>query len=794
MKKIITLLCIMGLTYYSSFGQQGIAVRAKVSQTGNQIYLRWAPESPSIWQELSKANKGYEIKKYKIAVDRNLLTTPQLVSGFTRTVNVPAFTLDNNSLRLAWFQKFMNSTVWNQPRSYFENSANNDSTLIINDDYALLWAAYYNPQEINPTLPTEGIVDISSDLDKRFNTALAISDRNFQAAVFVGLGLIDTDVIEGEKYLYEVNPVGSTIGAQKGSVYIGLDDKENLDIIPPYEVSVAFVDSVAKINWNVSLLDKLYASYDIYKSINGTTFTKLNQLPLVKFGNDDDKTITYVDSLFELNQNRRYLDLNKTFYYKVVGKTPFGEEGKHSEVVSGKVKLFLHEAPQIFDASLDIANKDNKAVLRFTFPAEYNPAVQRFVISYSTSSSTTGYQYLPQLIAPVDSGRYVHKVSSVAITQSTFFRVSAIPFNGDQMDSSPELVEPIDSVPPLAPRILSVIEKSRLDTNGDKLLIAEIKWEVDTTKVENKDIEQYQVFRANHQNEEASLVNNKYEIFHARNTIIYTYNDTISFYTKAKDFEGNNSSEDGEAGTFSLNTKVYYRIRAIDKRENQGPLSISKFLRKPDNTPLPPVIITDYNMGDDGIGISWSPYVGTDSFYVDFDFEKLSVFRATLDPDNIDSVVHDPASVNWILLGDIYDPEDNSFFDIDVNKSSIYAYCVISSDESQNKSFSKPFIIEYKPNSNISTTEANIANFTAVKNTNKNVFLSWTHPSQIVAEYVLLRSTSALEPLRLYKTLENDEREFYDLDVVEGTTYYYGVMANYTDGTHSVLLKTQKAF
>jgi uncharacterized protein len=788
---------VLFLLYGQTFAQHKVQVLAKVSQDGTKIKLRWAPTSPILWKLANKQTTGYEIKKFKVAVNGQVLNKPVLVTAFTRVVKVPDFTLDYTPIRTVWFQKFMAASVLTQPRTYFESTTNvSNPALIINDTYAILWGSIYGSSESYlPSTSTEnGIIDISSELEKRFNASLSICDYDFEAAVFVGLGLEDATAVVGEKYLYEVTALNTGISPvpTKGTAYIGLDEKEDLTKIPPYEVSVAFVDSVAKVNWNTSLLDNFYSSYDVQKSADGiTNWVTLNTKPLVNVSNGSETSLNFTDSLYVAPvppSKLKTLNLETTYYYRVRGRTPFGEYGRESNVVSGKVRLFLHDAPYIAEASLDLKANDNKVNIKFSFPRAYNPAVNKFLISYSTTSSTTGYTYLPDLISPVDSGRYVFKPSSVPITQTTFFRVSAIPFYGDQMDSNPEMVEPIDTIPPGIPVITSVVELNRFVNNGDSLLVAQITWAIDTLVAPNIDIDGYRIYRAQHAYEEPSQITNLDNIDKNK----FTYKDTISYYTTPKDF--NNLTLPG-TGSKSLNTKVFYRVKAIDKRENQGKLSAKKFLRKPDRVGLPPVVINDYNMGDDGIGISWSPYIGTDSFYVDFDFAKMHVFRAEILPTQIGTVVHDPATAGWMSLGEVFDPLDSSFFDIGVIKGRTYAYCVVTFDASNNKSYSKPFIIEYKPNSNLSTTETGITGFTSAKlATDKFVKLNWVHISVNVTEYVLLRSVSPLEPLSSFKILENTEKELFDLDIKPGSTYSYGIMANYSDGTHSILVKTNVTF
>lgn len=777
------------------FGQHKVEIKAKVSQDGSKVLLRWAPSTPLLWKLANSQTAGYQLKKYRVFKNGQLLDKPILDSTFTVVLKTPVFSHQDRAIRNIWFSKFMHSSVLNMtyeqlnPVGTGNIDKENDAHLIIDDQYAMLWASIYGDTFSASGKEDLGIVDMSSEQDKRFNMALAVTDFNFEAAKFVGLALEDNAVVAGEKYLYEVSALVSGITVQKGTVYIGMDDKENLTTIPPYEVNVAFVDSVAKINWNTSMLDHFYSGYDVYRSDNGTTFRKLNDRPLVKVGNDIETSITYTDSLVIKDGNLRSLNLSATYYYKVVGKTPFGEDGKHSDVVSGKVRLFLHEAPYITDAEVEIRNADSLVVLNFTFPALYNPAVNTFLISYSTTSSTTGYTYLPTPVSKRSDGTYTVDITTVPVRKTTFFRVSAIPFHGDQQDSNPEMVEPLDATPPLAPVILSVINEGIFQKNGDSLMVVKITWQVDMTKKENTDIGHYRIFRANNENEEPSQITNM-DNLHAG---IFMYRDTIVHVILTRDFNG--AIIQGGKMAKSLNHKIFYQIRAVDKRENQGPLSERKFLQKPDKIPLPPVVIGDYSMGDDGIGFSWSGYDETEEFYVDFDFSKYTVLRAEIQMNQMEAIQNRTLTPTWMSLGEIFDPLDSSYFDEGVARGKIYAYVISSTDLSNNVSFSRPLFLEYKPKTSVNNAEPAVQNFTASKlAADKFVKLSWQHTSQKALEYVIYRATSSIEPLKPYQVLKATDREYFDRDIKTGSTYHYGIVVNYPNDTHSRILKSTITF
>jgi uncharacterized protein len=345
------------------------------------------------------------------------------------------------------------------------------------------------------------------------------------------------------------------------------------------------------------------------------------------------------------------------------------------------------------------------------------------------------------------------------------------------MHSNPALIQPIDSIPPLAPINVLVTEVGQiLNTKGDSMIV-KIAWTNDISKPENQDVFGYRVFRSFNKNDQASQITNFEDI---KNTF---YQDTIATVTYGAE------KEYGIAVPhYSLNSKIFYQVRAIDNRENQGPLSVKVFIRRPDKVPLPALVFKGYAVSDTGINLNWDNYSQVKETFVDFDFKEHRLYRALIPQAKRDSIVnHKNLVFNWQSIKQFSDTLLNKYMDTAVLKDSLYAYCIISIDSSNNQSLSAPLIVQYKKISNLYSA-TDISNLTAVKFTdNKYVELNWTHTSDKVVEYTLYRSQGVNSTISQYKSISSFDKTYQDFDVKKGIYYKYGIIANYEDGTHSGL-------
>ena len=650
-------------------------------------------------------------------------------------------------------------------------------------------------------------------------------------ANFLALGYEDpTPPVAGEKYLYKLTPNGMFNGVviPPATIYIGLEDIEDPSKIPPYDFSVAFVDEFAKLNWNTSLLEKFYTSYDIYFKEGNKNFSKINTYPIINTGDENQKFITYSHNLNDIN-GKLNTEIDYSFY--VVGRDPFGDNGKPSEIITGKVRLFPKNPPFISESS--IIENTQEIEVKFGFDNYYINSISGFLVAYSNNANS-GFKYINNLTIPTSGGvlnpesnqlEYTIKLNQLNITTSVFVKIVAVAKFGENLTSNGAMVQLVDNIAPTKPTIISItntnIKKTLSElttlypddaqtrtTPGTYTKIV-IKWTAPNTSTDN-DIVGYRLFRSNNTKEEPSQISNKKIIEQSDfNPAELDYEDWVLL---------ENTETVGSSATVtkaSLNSRLYYQIYAVDKNENQGDFSEAKFLQKPDVIPLPAVVIEDYSVGEDGIGFNWQPYSPDDPSIIDFDFKNIKILRTVVP--NLNLFEHTNGSTNtsfnWQILAVLNDYNESIYFDNTVNNGNVYAYCVQTEDLSGNLAISKPLVLEYNDKIN-SNTEPDITNLaTAIQRgydaiedaeINKKIRISWSHTSNNVVNYTIYRALSN-EDLSEFKVVEVAEvmnqtnGEYFDIDVAAKfelnaqtgqkvhvpIRYKYGLMANYVGGHHS---------
>ncbi|MDZ4682016.1 MAG: hypothetical protein SH848_04855 [Saprospiraceae bacterium] len=184
----------------------------------------------------------------------------------------------------------------------------------------------------------------------RFSFGLFAADQFLDIAMGMALGFVDTTVFAGEVYQYTVSFAEQNIRNVQIPGEIIVSANQRIRLLPPFELTAQWRNQKVRLKWNRSRVDTLYSAYYVERSEDsGAIFTRINQSPLIYITPEGtyDPFMYYVDSLAN----------NETEYaYRVRGKTPFGEQGPPSSVVSGKGKraslttppgiVFMEELPE----------------------------------------------------------------------------------------------------------------------------------------------------------------------------------------------------------------------------------------------------------------------------------------------------------------------------------------------------------------------------------------------------------------------------------------------------------------
>lgn len=498
-----------------SIFNESIAVMGRPSP--DSITLRWAPVSFSAWS-LGNTH-GYRIERFLIAKNGILQKEQEKV------ILQPAV------------------------KPYAENQW---SGLVERDRYAAIAAQALFGDRFEIDLSESDVFTIVNKVqenEQRFAFALFSADMSPEVAKASGLWWTDRQVKKGEKYLYRV--VINSADSLRGSVFISPEDP--YDLPSPQNLQGDFQERLVSLKWDKNR-NTYFTAYKVERSNDGKDFTSISDTPLVTVspGVADDAPFEYaVDSLH---------NPANTYYYRVKGITPFGEESPPSQVISGKSKITVSEVPYISSAE----NIENKILrLHWLFSENNNDALKGFTVERSAGPDGP-YTTLTRAVLPPASRSY----DDTEPGQVNYYRLIAHGLNGDHHPSHLYFASLVDSVPPLPP---TGLEATVNDEGGVTLV-----WKGNP----ESDLYGYRIYKAYHKSEEPAQLTTA----PVADTLFI---DTVDLHT--------------------LNETLYYQVMAIDINQNHSALSRPLKVPLPDLVrPQPPVFLP-VRSDATGVLLKWAP-------------------------------------------------------------------------------------------------------------------------------------------------------------------------------------------
>jgi hypothetical protein len=514
---IICLLCVQ------AYGQEAASVRAvgRAQQQKKQVLIRWGVTDARAWKLSNQY--GFKVTRFTVIRDKVMLTTPERKD---LGVFKPA-------VAAAW-----------------EKAAGEDEYTAI-----IAQALYGESFEVTGA-DGEGLlsaVNKAEEAEQRFILSLYAAERSFNAALLAGWGLADTEVRENEKYLYRISAAvpASILSIDSAAVFIGLQDHYELPAVS--DISALFSDKAAMLSWDYDGLKDHYNAFYLERSSDGTNFYRVTQKPVMKMSEDENRKVPgrihYVDTL---GMN------GVTYYYRVVGVTPFGETGPPSKTVSGVGKKLLAYVPHVTRSAID---ETGKLHIEWEFESAGNPLIKGFSLN---QSATEQGPYVP-VVKDISPGK--RSALYDKLFDTNYFTITAEAIDGESRTSMPVLVQPLDSIPPAAPGGLHV----QVDSAG----VVKMTWNANG----EKDLFGYKVFRA-----------------YVKNAELTPLTDTVFFGTSFID-------------TVSMrmtNRKIFYAVTALDRRFNQSPFSPLVAALKPDVIPPTSPVFTRYELADYKVNLTWA--------------------------------------------------------------------------------------------------------------------------------------------------------------------------------------------
>jgi hypothetical protein len=666
-----------------------IVVMARPQPEG-KIMLRWAVTTPLAWRKLNEY--GYEVKRY--TVTRNQATLP-----------VP-------------IEKSLGIFIPKPLQEWMPLVESNDNAAV------MAQSIYGEAFDIEGMDQLSAIINLAEEQEQRFTWGLYAADQDYEVAQMAGLGYVDNQVEVNEKYVYEITSLvpETVMEIKEGGVFTGLQDYEELP--KPLDLAVAFFDGKSMLSWNYAIHNQIYNSYFVERSLDGLNFKGLNDLPLTTLNNSektDPLRMFYTDSI----TNRQ------TYYYRIKGKTPFGEIGPISEVVSGSGEKKLAYVPHI---TTKYFQDDKTVLLEWEFMEEGNDLITGFELNQSDNVDGT-YKTVVKNIPPE-----ARKVRYDSLMPTNYMTITAVGKNGSKRTSFPALVQPVDSIPPDKPKGFT----GKVDSLG----VVTLSWIANA----EKDILGYRIFKGNNKKEEYSQIT----VSPHQAT---TYYDSVSVK--------------------NLNSKVYYQLIAVDQRFNMSEPSEILELKKPDFIKPTQPVFKSYKIKDGNVHLTWANSSSDDVVR----HEVYRKQRDSLDWNlvfTVDSTQYADSSMQ-MAVGSM------QWTDREVIEGQQYSYTLIAIDDSELESDPAPPLTVIVPKTSLYPPLEGL--YGETDREKGTITIRWKAYTEPNASKISIYKGIKGKPLNLLTEIPVDTKGIVDSKIQPNNTYEYVFRVVFTDGGVSEVLE-----
>ncbi|MEM9338147.1 MAG: hypothetical protein AAGA66_05420 [Bacteroidota bacterium] len=576
--------------------------------------------------------------------------------------------------------------------------------LVDEDDHAAIvaQAIYGETFELTESFDKDifQVAQKTQERDQRFSFALFACDQSFSVAKLSGLGYTDEAIKKGEKYLYKVyaNIPSSVLAVDTAVIFLGAGDQPPLPEIQDFKA--VFEDKRVVLSWEKTLTDRFYNAFWIEKSTDGgQTFRSISETPIINAYSEDKSTTGSYFKLDTLTLN------NQETYYRIKGVNPFGETGPFSNVVSGKGRPTITTYATIRSHDL---TKEGEATIRWEYPSAQERLIEGFILKVAGTPKGPFYPVTGQMISKKE------RSYTLVTPRSTGYYSLGLMAGGEEVNFSfPYLIQLEDSIPPAVPQQV----EASISSEGK----VEMKWKSNT----EDDFLGYRVFRSNFRQAEFSEV-------------------TTSLLATSL-FEDSLSLD-------NLTEKVYYKVVAVDKRDNRSEASEVVVLEKPDVVPPAPPVFKRTEGMEQGAYLEWAPSGSKDVV-------THRIYRGVR------------GNSQWELIAMV--DSLRFFLDTAIEANQPHLYTMVAVDDAGLESApAKPVRVSKKA----TTLEVSYEGFSGrSERENKRIILFWKLENKEVEEIKIYRSAGE-QPMSLYRTLGN-ATQFVDEYVVQNTTYSYQLKA-----------------
>lgn len=301
----ILLLTLAMLTVHLSIAQTDLdsldqqlpskVVKLITKVDGNQVYLRWAPQSADLW--LMGSMSGYRIlRRQASSIDA----------------------LNDKKLEEIAIVKPLDKESWIAEAEIRPDDANYNIGL---QSIHGGWESDYAEGDIF------SMIDRNDELQNKFAFSLLACDFDFETAVASGLGYQEILTDTASWIEYNVIPVIDEkieISVTVGTVVLNTKYTKNY---PDIDVRAEEGEGAVALYWNRDYYDEFYSGYWVEVSADKQSYSRIENVPYIHPIENDSTVITPY-----INYNHD-VDNYKPLYYRVVGIDAFGVEHTSTTVI-----------------------------------------------------------------------------------------------------------------------------------------------------------------------------------------------------------------------------------------------------------------------------------------------------------------------------------------------------------------------------------------------------------------------------------------------------------------------------
>jgi uncharacterized protein len=438
---------------------------------------------------------------------------------------------------------------WTEKQILERLETTGDSSLLIAGH--CLYGDWESIDTINE-LDIRGMYNRSQELTNRYGVALFAADRFPLAAEAMGLRYTDVNGWVEHSVIYRISLlIDSIIVAQTTTIFDGFDEK----LYKPAIKSVGEEEGKVILSWDRKIHEKSYTSYWIERSQDGTNFERLNTIPYIH-AEDIQQSLGESDINYIIS-----VENYDPYYYRIIGIDPFGDDSQASDAVK-------------------LMGRDRTPPPVPNSAKAYMPDETKMLIEWQQDSTAADLKAYAILYSAERDGKYIPMSDQLEPDTRSFtdyfpnyfgknyYRICAIDTAGNEACTTPIYGFIQDTIAPSKPLGL----KAEIDSAG----VVTLHWPPGP----ERDIMGYNVYFSNRYNGVFSIISSE----PIRDTL---YLDTLFLN--------------------SLTREVFYRIVAVDLRNNTSDFSDMVMVMRPDTIPPGPAIFTNYQVREEGVYMQWVP-------------------------------------------------------------------------------------------------------------------------------------------------------------------------------------------